>query len=162
MTIYDFSLADINKKLISFSKYKNKVLLIVNVASKCGFTKQYSELETLYRKYKDKGLEILAFPCSQFMFQEFNENEKIIEFCKTKYDVTFQLFDKLNVKGSKISPLYDYLINAYPIDKRKKAIRWNFEKFLVNRSGKIINRFAPNENPSSFEDQIVKALSLGE
>lgn len=158
MKIYDFQVNDINKKPVKMSKYNNKVLLIVNVASKCGHTKQYSELEALYEKYKEKGFCVLGFPCSQFLFQEFNDNEKIKAFCSSKYNVTFDLFDRINVRGSKIAPLYEYLINEFPITPRKKAIRWNFEKFLIDKSGKIVNRFAPEKTPKSFEKEILSLL----
>lgn len=158
MKIYDFLVNDINKKPVKMSKYENKVLLIVNVASKCGNTKQYSELEALYEKYKEKNFCVLGFPCSQFLFQEFNDNEKIKTFCSTKYNVKFDLFDRINVKGSKIAPLYEYLINEFPITPRKKAIRWNFEKFLIDKNGQIVNRFAPEETPNSFEKEIVSLL----
>lgn len=158
MEIYDVQVNDINKKPVKMSKYKNKVLLIVNVASKCGHTKQYSELQDLYEKYKEKGFCVLGFPCSQFLFQEFNDNEKIKAFCSSKYNVTFDLFDRINVRGSNIAPLYEYLINGFPITPRKKAIRWNFEKFLIDKNGKIVNHFAPEETPKSFEKEIVKLL----
>lgn len=158
MNIYDFKLEDINNDIVDFSIYKNKVLLIVNVASKCGFTKQYIELEQLNLKYKDKGLIILGFPCNQFLNQEFKNNSDIIEFCSRKYNVTFKLFDKVDVKGKKQSEIYKYLINNLNGEKGVD-VKWNFEKFIINKNGEIVNRFQSKITPFEIEEEIKILLS---
>lgn len=140
---------DIDQKDTTLGTYKGKVLLIVNVASKCGFTKQYAGLETLYGKYKDKGLVILGFPCNQFGGQEPGTNEEIKKFCSTKFNVTFPLFDKIEVNGPNRHPLYTALAgkdSAFSGD-----IKWNFNKFLVGRDGKLIQRFESKAAPESPE-----------
>lgn len=129
------------------SDYKGKVLLIVNVASKCGFTKQYEGLQNLYLKYKDKGFEILAFPCNDFGNQEPGSNEEIKEFCKINYGVTFSIFDKVKILGNEKSSLYSKLINAEPAGD----ISWNFEKFVVDKNGNVIARFKSKTTPESEE-----------
>ncbi|MCJ8157484.1 glutathione peroxidase [Sphingomonas sp. LaA6.9] len=138
--------------------YAGKVLLIVNVASKCGFTPQYSGLEALYRKYRDRGFEILAFPCNQFGAQEPGNAEEIKNFCSLTYDVTFPLFAKIEVNGAGADPLYDYLKAARPGVMGTKAIKWNFTKFLVDRAGNPVKRYAPNDTPESLEKDIEKLL----
>jgi glutathione peroxidase len=148
-SIYDIKLKDIDGKDTSLSAYKGKVLLIVNVASKCGLTPQYKALEAVHQKYKDKGFTVLGFPCNQFGAQEPGTNEEIKEFCSSKYHVTFPMFDKLDVNGSKRHPLYSALAGekgAFPGD-----IKWNFGKFLVGRDGKILKRFEPKTAPDSKE-----------
>jgi glutathione peroxidase len=147
-------LKDINGKDTSLKAYHGKVLLMVNVASKCGYTPQYKSLEATYRKYKDQGLAILGFPCNQFGGQEPGSNEDIKQFCSSKYEVTFPLFDKLNVKGPEQHPLYTALTGKeapFPGD-----IKWNFEKVLVGRDGKIIQRWPSKVTPDS--DEITKAI----
>lgn len=142
-------LKDIDGKETSLDAYKGKVLLIVNVASKCGLTPQYKTLEALYQKYKDKGLVILGFPCNQFGAQEPGTNAQIKEFCSTKYSVTFPLFDKLEVNGANRHPLYTALAgkdSPFPGD-----IKWNFTKFLISRDGKILQRFEPRTAPDDAE-----------
>ena len=142
-------LKDINGKDTSLKEYQGKVLLIANVASKCGYTKQYTPLEATHRKYKDKGLAVLGFPCNQFGGQEPGTNEEIKTFCSTKYDVTFPMFDKLNVKGPEQHPLYTALTgkdSPYPGD-----VKWNFEKVLVGRDGKILKRWPSKVSPDSEE-----------
>lgn len=147
--ISNLSIKDIDGKIVNLSDYKGKVLLIVNVASYCGYTKQYSGLEEIYRKYKSKGFEILAFPCNQFGQQEPGSNEEIKDFCSTKFDVTFKLFDKVDVNGKDQSPLYSILTNN---EKTGKAdIKWNFEKFLVDKNGNIVSRYASKVEPASNE-----------
>ncbi len=158
MNIYDFKVKDIDGKEVSLSKYKDKVILIVNVASRCGFTKQYKDLEALYRKYKEDGFVILGFPCNQFLFQEPGDEQSIKTFCQTKYDVTFDLFSKVCVGGKDICPLYEYLINTKPWTSRAKAVKWNFEKFLIGRNGEIDSRFPSATTPFELEDEIRKLL----
>lgn len=155
----NLTLIDIDKKQVKLSDFKGKVLLIVNVASKCGFTPQYQGLEKLYRKYKDKGFEILAFPCNQFGNQEPGTNEEIKEFCTTNYNVTFRLFDKIEVNGPNTHPLYKFLKDAKPGLMGTKDIKWNFTKFLVDRNGFVIDRYAPQTTPESIEKDIEKLLN---
>ena len=180
--IYDITVKDINGSDVSLANYKGKVLLIVNVASKCGLTPQYQGLEALYEKYKDQGLEILGFPCNQFLEQEPGTNEEIQNFCSLNFNVTFPLFDKIDVNGEAESPLYTYLkeqapFKGYPegaeefaaqLDQihqktgtgfdQGDAIRWNFGKFLVSRDGKTILRFEPMVTPDMMEEAIQKML----
>ena len=140
---------DIDHKEITIGAYQGKVLLIVNVASKCGFTPQYTGLEAVYEKYKDKGLVVLGFPCNQFGSQEPGTNEEIKQFCSTKYNVTFPLFDKIDVNGPNRAPLYVLLAGTdspFPGD-----IKWNFTKFLIGRDGRILNRFDSKVKPDSPE-----------
>lgn len=158
MTIYNFKLLDINNNEVLLSQYKNKVILIVNVASKCGFTKQYEQLEQLYQKYKDKDFIILGFPCRQFFFQEFENNEQIKRFCSTKYNVTFPLFSIIDVRGKNQSELYKYLIENKPYSQRGKAIRWNFEKFLIDKNGNIVNRYESKFEPLEIINDIEKLI----
>jgi glutathione peroxidase len=148
-SIYDITVKDIDLKATSLGAYKGKVLLIVNVASKCGFTPQYKTLETVYEKYKNKGLVILGFPCNQFGAQEPGTNEEIKQFCSLKYNVIFPIFDKIEVNGPDRSPLYAALAgkdSPYPGD-----IQWNFTKFLIGRDGTILKRFDSRATPDSPE-----------
>ena len=180
--IYDITVKDMDGSDVSLANYKGKVLLIVNVASKCGLTPQYEGLEALYQKYKDQGLEILGFPCNQFLEQEPGTNEEIQSFCSLNYNVTFPLFDKIDVNGEAESPLYTYLkkqapFQGYPegteefatmLDEihqktgtgfdQGDAIRWNFGKFLVSKDGKTILRFEPMVTPDLMEEAIQKML----
>ena len=158
-SLYDIPLKDIDGKSTSLKEYRGKVLLIVNVASRCGFTPQYTGLEALQEKYKDKGLVVLGFPCNQFGGQEPGTNEEIKQFCSSKYQVTFPLYDKIEVNGAKRHPLYVELAgkeSPYPGD-----IKWNFSKFLVSRGGKILQRFESKVKPDSEEmvQAIEKALA---
>jgi glutathione peroxidase len=146
-SIYNFSVKDIDGKEIQLYDYKGKVLLIVNVASRCGFTKQYNGLEEIYRKYKERGFEVLAFPCNDFGNQEPGTNEEIKEFCSSKFDVSFQLFDKVKVLGDDKEPLYAFLTDN-PVTG-KSDIGWNFEKFIVDREGNIVKRLKSNVDPLS-------------
>ncbi|MCX7879142.1 MAG: glutathione peroxidase [Ignavibacteria bacterium] len=159
-TIYslNLTLVDIDKKEVPLAKFKGKVLLIVNVASKCGFTPQYEGLEKLYRKYKNRGFEILAFPCNQFGNQEPGTNEEIKNFCKTNYDVSFLLFDKIDVNGDNAHPLYKFLKDAKPGIMGSKDIKWNFTKFLVDKEGNVVDRYAPQTTPEKLEKDIEKLL----
>jgi glutathione peroxidase len=148
-SIYDIAVKDIDGKDTSLSAYKGKVFLVVNVASKCGNTPQYASLETTYQKYKDKNFTILAFPCNQFGGQEPGTSEEIKEFCSSKYSVTFPMFEKIDVNGTKRHPLYTMLAgegSPFPGD-----IKWNFGKFLVGKDGKILKRFEPKVQPDSPE-----------
>lgn len=156
--IYSIPVRDITRKETTLSPYKNKVLLVVNVASKCGYTPQYTGLESLYRKYKERGLEILAFPCNQFGSQEPGDEQEIQTFCKTNYDVSFPLFGKINVNGGETAPIYEFLKSSQPGILGTEAIKWNFTKFLVDRSGKVVARFAPSVKPEELEAEIEKLL----
>lgn len=158
MNIYNFVMKDIHGKEKDFKEYKDKVLLIVNVASKCGNTKQYKELEELYKKYKDKGFVILGFPCNQFFRQEPGDEQQILQFCQAKYDVTFDMFAKVNVNGKQACELYTFLKEQKPWSERKKNVQWNFEKFLIDRKGNIVNRFSSKTNPLEFEQEIINLL----
>lgn len=148
-SITDIIVKDINGREVKLSDYKGKVLLIVNVASKCGFTPQYEGLQKIYEKYKDKGFEILAFPCNDFGGQEPGTNEEIKNFCSTKYNVTFKLFDKIKILGNERAPLYERLINSDNVEKGD--VKWNFEKFLVDKNGNIRARFRSKVKPESEE-----------
>lgn len=153
-SLYDITLKDIDGKSISLQSYRGKVLLVVNVASKCGYTPQYTELEALQKKYRDRGLAVLGLPCNQFGGQEPGTNEEIKQFCSAKYGVTFPLFDKIEVNGAHRHPLYVML--AGPNSPASGDIRWNFTKFLVSRDGKILKRFEPAAKPESPE--VVQAI----
>lgn len=145
--VYNYKVMDIDKKEIDLLDYKGKVLLIVNVASKCGFTSQYEGLEKIYRKYNQQGFEILAFPCNDFKSQEPGTNEDIKKFCSINYDVTFQLFDKISVKDDSKAPLYKMLTDN-PVTGNSK-IGWNFEKFLINRKGDVVKHYRSQVKPES-------------
>lgn len=181
-SIYDINVKDMNGNDVALSEYKGKVLLIVNVASKCGLTPQYEGLEALYRKYREQGLEILAFPCNQFLGQEPGTNDEIVTFCSVNYDVTFPIFDKIDVNGDEESPLYAYLkaqapFKGYPEGSERfaeqltmihqktgtgfdegDAVKWNFGKFLVSRDGSVILRFEPMVTPAELEADIQRML----
>ena len=157
-SIYDFSVDDIHGKKVTLDKYKNKVMLIVNTASKCGFTPQYKGLEALYEKFHGKGLEVLGFPCNQFGAQEPGTEEEIAQFCELNYGVTFPMFAKVDVNGDGAAPLYKYLKAEKPGLLGSEAIKWNFTKFLVDRKGKVLARYAPNDTPESMAGDIEKAL----
>lgn len=156
----DFTMNSIDGKPVKLSKYLGKVVLIVNVASKCGHTPQYADLQALYEKYHDQGLEILGFPCNQFRGQEPGDAAQIKSFCQTNYGVTFDLFAKIDVNGPKAAPLYQYLTGPdVPIEDQGK-VKWNFEKFLIDRKGNVIARYRSKIKPSSDEviDDIEEAL----
>lgn len=156
--IYQFEVNDINQKIVSLSHYKNKVLLIVNTASKCGFTSQYEGLEKLYKKYQDKGLEILAFPCNQFGAQEPGTEKEIAQFCDLNYQTSFAIMSKVEVNGDNATPLYKHLKSEAPGLAGTKSIKWNFTKFLVDKQGKVIKRFAPKDKPEDIEPLILELL----
>ena len=152
-SIYDFSVKDIDHEEISLEKFKGKTLLIVNVASRCGFTPQYTGLQSLYEKYKDKGFEILAFPCNQFGSQEKGTNEEIKEFCSSEYNVSFTLFDKIEVIGDNASPLFKKLTQD-----AGREIQWNFTKYLINKDGDFVRGFGTQKKPEEIEEHIIKIL----
>ncbi len=152
----DFKMDTIEGKPKELKEYRGKAVMMVNVASKCGLTPQYAELEALYRKYKEKGFVILAFPANNFRDQEPGTNEEIARFCKENYDVSFPLFAKISVKGDDIHPLYAWLTSQKTNPKFAGEITWNFEKFLINRKGDVIARFAPRVKPS--DEAVVKAI----
>lgn len=158
-TIYEYSAILNNGQEVSLEQYKGKVLLIVNTASACGFTPQYEGLQKLYQQYKDQGLEILAFPCNQFKSQEKGSDEEIKQFCDLNFNISFPLFKKIDVNGDKAHPLYQYLKNEAPGLLGSKAIKWNFTKFLVAKSGQVITRFATATKPEALEDPIKEALN---
>jgi glutathione peroxidase len=158
MNIYDFKANLISGDEVSFERYMGKVLLIVNTASKCGFTPQYKELESFYQKYKEQGLVILGFPCNQFMNQEPGDEMEIHSFCRTNYGITFPMFAKVDVRGDQAHPLFNYLTEQAPGVMGSKAIKWNFTKFLIDRNGKIVKRFAPSTKLSEVEKSIVELL----
>jgi glutathione peroxidase len=157
-SIYDFSVDDIHGKPVKLDKYKNKVMLIVNTASQCGFTPQYKGLEALYEKFHGKGLEVLGFPCNQFGAQEPGTEKEIAQFCELNYGVTFPLFAKVEVNGGNTAPVYKYLKTEKPGLLGSEAIKWNFTKFLVDRKGNVLARYAPNDTPESMAGDIEKAL----
>ncbi len=156
MNIYDFIVKTRKGEDFSLSEYKGKVMLIVNTATGCGFTPQYEGLENLYKKYHDKGLEILDFPCNQFGRQAPGTNEEIHEFCQLKYNTSFDQFAKIEVNGKNESSLYTYLKDQK--HGIMKAIKWNFTKFLVDRDGNVVDRFEPTVKPEDIEKDIIKLL----
>lgn len=179
MTLYDFMVLDTKKQPVSLAEYKGKVLLVVNTATGCGFTPQYEALENLYKKYQDKGLVILDFPCNQFAGQAPGTEEEIVTFCQLKYNVSFPQFAKIEVNGENASPLFEYLKEQAPSEeynglkakstakllktisktyKKENDIRWNFTKFLVDREGNVIGRYAPTTKPEDIEKDILKLL----
>ena len=181
-TIYDFTALSNKGKEVNFADYQGKVLLIVNTASKCGFTPQYDGLEVLYQKYKDQGLVIIGFPCDQFGHQEPGTDEQIEEFCRINHGVTFPLMSKIEVNGEGAHPIYQWLKSqagfagfdpAHPLTKildemftkadpdyaSKPDIKWNFTKFLISKEGKVVSRFEPTTEPQGMEESIEKALA---
>ena len=156
--IYQFTVKDSQNQDVSLANFKMKTLLIVNVASKCGFTPQYTDLEAIYKEYKSQGLEILAFPCNQFGAQEPGDAEEIKNFCSLTYDVTFPVLAKVEVNGDNAAPLYTYLKNSLPGLLGSKAIKWNFTKFLIDKNGTPISRYAPTDKPLDILKDIKKIL----
>ena len=159
MSVYDYTARDISGTERSLADYRGKLLLIVNVASRCGLTPQYTGLEALYRKYKDRGLEVLGFPCNQFGSQEPGSEAEIQSFCSTSYDVSFPMFGKIDVNGEGTHPLYRHLKGERPGILGTEAIKWNFTKFLVNRKGEVVKRYAPTDTPESLDADIAAALA---
>ncbi|BDS12949.1 glutathione peroxidase [Aureispira anguillae] len=155
-SVYDFTMNDIDDSPVQLSKYKGKVLLIVNTASKCGLTPQYESLQATYEKYQDQGLVILGFPANNFMGQEPAKNSKIKEFCTRKFKVTFPMFSKISVKGKNMHPFYQYLTSKKQNGKVEAPVTWNFQKFLVDKNGKVIQSFAPNQKVT--DANVIRAI----
>ena len=156
-TIADFTATLPNGENVSLADKAGKVLLVVNTASKCGFTPQYDGLEALWRKYRDRGFEVIAFPCNQFGGQEPGNAEEIESFCKVNFGVSFPLMAKIDVNGAAATPLYDWLKTEAPGVLGTKRIKWNFTKFLIGRDGEVIRRFAPTDKPDKLET-VIEAL----
>jgi glutathione peroxidase len=156
--LYDLKIKNISGTEVSMSEYKNKVLLIVNTASKCGFTPQYEGLEALYKEYKDKGLVVMGLPCNQFGAQEPGDENEIKKFCSLTYDVTFPMFAKVDVNGDNAHPLYKYLKKTAPGIFGTEGIKWNFTKFLINQKGEVVKRYAPTDKPESIAKDIADFL----
>lgn len=156
--IHEFSAKTLDGREQPLSDYEGKALLVVNVASKCGFTPQYKGLEALYRKHRDAGLVVLGFPCDQFGHQEPGDEAEIRNFCSLTYDVTFPMFAKIEVNGANAHPLYRYLKKEATGLLGTEAIKWNFTKFLVDRSGKVVKRYAPTDTPESLEKDVAAVL----
>ena len=157
-SVYDYTARTILGEEMALADLKGQVLLIVNTASKCGFTPQFKGLEALYQKYKDQGLQVLGFPCNQFLNQDPGSDEEIQSFCSMDYGVTFPMFGKIEVNGPGAHPLFQHLAAEAPGLLGSKAIKWNFTKFLVGRDGHVIKRYAPTDKPESLADDIEKAL----
>jgi glutathione peroxidase len=158
-TVYDFKAAGIDGKQVDLKKFKGKVLLIVNTASQCGFTPQYKGLEAVYQQFKDKGVEVLGFPCNQFGAQEPGTAEEIGAFCERNFGVTFPLFDKIDVNGNEAHPLFQHLKSEAPGLMGTEAIKWNFTKFLVRKDGTVFKRYAPQTEPKELMKDIEKLLA---
>ncbi|WP_282142085.1 glutathione peroxidase [Cytobacillus oceanisediminis] len=156
-TVYDFEVKKTNGELKSLKEYEGKPLIIVNTASKCGLTPQFKGLQELYEKYKDSGVEILGFPCDQFNNQEFDNIEETTEFCQLNYGVSFPIFAKIDVNGDNTDPLFAYL-KEQKKGILSKNIKWNFTKFLVDRNGQVVERYAPTTEPGKIEDDLMKLL----
>ena len=157
-TIADFTVETNDGKPLDLAEKQGKVLLVVNTASRCGFTPQYEGLEALQRKYADKGFEVLGFPCNQFGAQEPGDAEEIATFCKLNYDVSFPLMKKVEVNGPNASPLYDWMKREAPGLMGTQSVKWNFTKFLIDRKGQVVRRYAPTDKPESIEKDIEKLL----
>ena len=157
-SIYDIQVQTIKDESIKLDLFRGKTLLIVNVASKCGFTPQYKGLEELYQKYKGKGLVVMGFPCNQFGAQEPGSNKEIAEFCDISFKVTFPMFGKVDVNGAGTHPLYNLLKSEAPGLLGTELIKWNFTKFLVDKTGKVVKRFAPNDTPESIGNEMAEYL----
>jgi glutathione peroxidase len=157
-TVYDFSAQTIDGKTRKLADYRGKVLLVVNTASKCGFTPQYKGLEAVYEKFKDRGFAVLGFPCNQFGAQEPGQESEIAEFCEMNYGVSFPMFAKVDVNGDGAHPLFKHLTSAKKGLLGSEAIKWNFTKFLVGKDGAVIERYAPTTTPEAIVKDIEKAL----
>lgn len=157
-SVYDFSATSIDGTSVALNTYQDKVLLIVNTASQCGFTPQYQGLQALYDKYRDRGLVILGFPCNQFGQQEPGSANEIKSFCETRFGVSFPLFQKIDVNGGNAHPLYQYLTKAAPGLFGTEGVKWNFTKFLVDRAGKVVKRYPPTAKPEDIEKDMQALL----
>ena len=158
-SFYDFKANDINGKEVSMSSYEGKVVLIVNVASGCGFTPQYEGLQKLYDEHKEKGLEILAFPCNQFGEQEKGSEEEIKNFCEKNYSITFPIFKKVEVNGNDAHPIFKFIKEQKKGFMGTESIKWNFSKFLLNKNGEVINRYGSLDVPENLEEDIKQLLT---
>ncbi|HVL01111.1 MAG TPA: glutathione peroxidase [Dongiaceae bacterium] len=158
-SIYDFSGVTMQGKETPLSNFKGKVLLVVNTASKCGFTPQFKGLEELHEKYKGKGLEVLGFPCNQFGKQDPGSNDEINQFCELNYGVKFTMFQKVDVNGDNAHPLFKYLKKQAPGVLGTEAIKWNFTKFLIDQNGKVLERYAPTDTPEKIEKDVARLLA---
>ena len=158
-TLYDFAMETIEGSTQSLNQYEGKVVVVVNTASKCGLTPQFKALEALYQNYKDQGLVILGFPCNQFANQDPAENTEIAAFCEKNYGVTFPMFSKIEVNGDKTAPLFEYLKEDAPGLLGSKGIKWNFTKFVINRHGQVVKRFAPKDKPEAMTNLIESLLA---
>ena len=157
-TIADFNVQKPDGSDLDLSEKQGKVLLVVNTASKCGFTPQYDGLEALHQKFGDQGFEVLAFPCNQFGGQEPGDADEIDQFCKVNFGLTFPLMQKVDVNGDQASPLFDWMKGEAPGLMGSKSVKWNFTKFLINRDGSVVRRYAPQDAPASIEKDIAKLL----
>ncbi len=158
-TVYDFQAQTIDGRTVSLSDYRGKVLLIVNTASKCGFTPQFEGLEKLWQTYGSKGLVVLGFPCNQFGHQDPGADSEIASFCQMNYGVSFPMMSKIDVNGPAAHPLYQWLVDQAPGILGTKGIKWNFTKFLVGKDGRVLGRYAPLDTPKSLADDIERALA---
>jgi glutathione peroxidase len=158
MSIYEFTAKDITGRELAMSEFKDKVLLVVNVASRCGFTPQYAGLESLQRRYADRGFAVLGFPCDQFGHQEPGDEAEIQAFCRTQYDVSFPMFAKIEVNGAGAHPLYGFLKEQAKGLLGTEAVKWNFTKFLVAKDGTVVRRFAPQDKPEDLATEIEALL----
>ena len=158
-TVYDFEALQINGKSVPLSKFKGKVMLIVNTASACGFTPQFAGLEALHKKYGKKGLVVLGFPCNQYGSQDAGSNKEIAEFCQLNYGVSFPMMAKIDVNGANAHPLYHWLSGEAPGLLGSKSIKWNFTKFLIAKDGHVLKRYAPTDEPASLSQDIEAAMA---
>lgn len=158
MSIYEFEVNKINGETISLEEYRGKVMIIVNTASKCGFSPQYDDLQSLYVQYKEDGVVVLGFPCNQFLNQEPGDDLEIDSYCKLNHGITFPMFAKVNVNGKEAHPLFSYLTENAPGVMGSKSIKWNFTKFLIDRDGNIVSRYAPKTKPLEMEEDLKKIL----
>lgn len=157
-SVYDFNVPQKDKSELSLSEYKNKVLLVVNTASKCGFTPQYDGLQKLHKDHADKGFAVLGFPCDQFGHQEPGSDEEITQFCTMNFNITFPVFSKIDVNGDNTLALFDYLKKEAPGLLGSQSIKWNFTKFLINKEGKVLKRYSPKTKPEQIEKDILAEL----
>jgi len=160
MSLTSYSVKTIQGELLNLSEYEGKVLLVVNVASKCGFTGQYAGLQALHQEYASRGLIVMGFPCDQFGHQEPGSDSNILAFCETQYKVTFPMFAKIEVNGPNAEPFYQWLKTSKPGLLGTEAIKWNFTKFLLGRKGQVLKRYAPTDTPESLREAIEQALAL--
>lgn len=158
-SFHDFSVKSIDGRDVSLDEFAGKVVLVVNTASKCGFTPQYEGLEKLYEKYRDRGLAVLGFPCNQFGAQEPGDEAAIAQFCSTSYGVSFPMFAKIEVNGANAHPLYSFLKTEKPGLLNTEAIKWNFTKFLIDRKGSVVDRYAPTTKPEELNGAIEALLT---